>query len=140
MFILEFRSIDQEETIALWKECGLISPANNPAEDIRRKQEHSPGLFWVGKLENRVVATCMAGYDGHRGWIYYLAVTFGLRRQGLAKRIVSHAENALLSLGCPKINLMVRKSNGDVLDFYRKIGYQTDSVLVLSKRLFEDKV
>ena len=81
----------------------------------------------------------MAGYDGHRGWIYYLAVKPDMQNRGVASRIMRHAESALKHLGCPKIDLMVRDSDEGVISFYRKTGYKKDPVAVLSKRLIEDE-
>ena len=81
----------------------------------------------------------MAGYDGHRGWIYYLGVSPGLRRKGIAANMVKHAEQALMKLDCPKIDLMVRKSNAEAMGFYHNIGYGDELVVVLSKRLKEDE-
>jgi ribosomal protein S18 acetylase RimI-like enzyme len=117
----------------------LLVPSNNPKMDIERKLQQNPDLFFVGEVEGKIVSTCMSGYDGHRGWIYYLAVSPRLRRKGIAVRMVRHAERALKTLGCPKIDLMVRNSNEGVIAFYHKIGYNDDPVVVLSKRLKEDK-
>ena len=113
-------------------------PWNDPAADIARKCADSPELFFVGEVDGGLVASCMAGYDGHRGWIYYLAVSPAMQRRGLASKIVAHAEAALAAAGCPKIDLMVRDSNHSVQAFYHSIGYVTDPVTVLSKRLVED--
>jgi ribosomal protein S18 acetylase RimI-like enzyme len=130
---------DQAELLALWQQCGLIVPWNNPLSDIDRKLADSPGLFFVGKIGSRLVASCMAGYDGHRGWIYFLAVLPAEQRAGLAARMVAQAEASLAELGCPKIDLMVRDSNTEVLAFYQSVGYRLDPVRVLSKRLLEDE-
>jgi ribosomal protein S18 acetylase RimI-like enzyme len=98
-----------------------------------------PELFLVGEIDGKVVATCMAGYDGHRGWINYLAVSPERRRWGLARRIMAAAEEKLRRMGCPKINLQVRASNQEVIEFYRSIGYRIDDVLSMGKRLEEDE-
>lgn len=126
---------DERRVLDLWADCGLTVPWNDPGEDIRRKLAHSPELFFVAEREGRVVGTCMAGYDGHRGWVYYLGVEPGLQRRGIAARMMRHAEAALKAAGCPKIDLMVRESNGAAMDFYRRIGYRDDPVVVMSKRL-----
>jgi len=81
----------------------------------------------------------MAGYDGHRGWIYYLAVDPKHRKQGLGRQIMTAAEEKLLDIGCPKIDLMIRKNNLDVIKFYEKIGYGHDEVITMSRRLIADK-
>ena len=129
---------DQSAVIDLWAQCGLLVPWNNPRQDIARKLADSPELFFVGEIGSDLVAACMAGYDGHRGWIYYLGVRPDLQRRGIAARMVEHAEGRLRELGCPKINLMVRKRNDAVISFYKHIGYGDDPVSVLSKRLNDD--
>ena len=108
-----FRPDDAIEVIDLWRECGLIVPWNNPQTDIERKYTDSADLFFVGELENELVASCMAGYDGHRGWIYFLAVKKSRRRKKLASVLVKHVEAELIKLGCPKLELMVRKTNNE---------------------------
>ena len=133
-----YQPADQAGMIELWRQCGLIVPWNNPLADIERKTADSPGLFFSGKIGAQLVASCMAGYDGHRGWIYFLAVLPAWQRRGLARRLVEHAESRLRELGCPKIDLMVRDSNHAVLAFYESIGYRPDPVKVLSKRLRQD--
>ena len=137
--IRTYRDNDEAAVIELWQQCGLVVPWNNPHRDIARKCADSPQLFFVGVIADELVATCMAGYDGHRGWIYYLAVAEAQRRQGIAARMVRHAETELRRLGCPKLDLMVRNTNAGVISFYRSIGYGEDPVVVLSKRLIEDE-
>jgi len=139
LIIRNYLLADEGDVINLWRECGLLMPWNNPYEDIRRKHKNSAKLFFVGLLESELVTTCMAGYDGHRGWIYYLAVKKRYRQMGVAAKMMEHAESALLEAGCPKINLMVRKTNDEVMSFYQSIGYNQDPVVVLSKRLTEDE-
>lgn len=137
--IRTYQESDEEPIINLWFDCGLTVPWNNPKRDIERKMDENPSLFFVGEIDGSIVCSCMAGYDGHRGWIYYLAVRRDYQRQGIASKIVREAENRLLEMGCPKIDLMVRKSNKDAISFYHKIGYKDDPVVVLSKRLYEDE-
>ena len=137
--IRTYQKSDEEQIINLWLECGLIVPWNNPKRDIERKMDEDPSLFLVGEIDRSIVCSCMAGYDGHRGWIYYLAVRRDYQRQGIALKIVTEAENRLLEIGCPKIDLMVRKNNKDAISFYHKIGYKDDPVVVLSKRLYKDE-
>ena len=137
--IRNYHNSDEEPIIDLWFECGLAVPWNNPKQDIERKMDDDPDLFLVCEIKGRIVGSCMAGYDGHRGWIYYLAVKSEYQKQGIASRLVREAEHRLLKIGCPKIDLMVRKSNKDAISFYYKIGYKEDPVVVLSKRLYEDE-
>ncbi len=137
--IRTFRLDDAAQVIDLWRECGLVVPWNNPQTDIDRKSADSPQMFFVGELKNELVASCMAGYDGHRGWIYFLAVKSSQQRKGIASILVDHVEAELARLGCPKVELMVRKTNNRVISFYKSIGFDPDPVIVLSKRLIEDK-
>jgi ribosomal protein S18 acetylase RimI-like enzyme len=138
MKIRQYFPNDEKSVINLWKICNLTKPWNNPHQDINRKLKDSPELFLVGTIDGIIVASVMAGYDGHRGWIYYLAVDPEHRKQGLARQIMAAAEEKLLDIGCPKIDLMVRKDNLDVITFYEKIGYDHDEVVTMSKRLIED--
>ena len=122
----------------LWSKCGLAVPWNDPRKDIARKLCVSPELFLVGLAEGRVVATVMAGYEGHRGWFNYLGVDPAIRRQGLGRAIVVAAEHLLTEQGCPKINLQVRDFNQGAIGFYRSLGYEVDPVVSLGKRLITD--
>ena len=136
--IRSFQQSDAEHVVDLWKCCGLITETNDPRSDIRRKLRVNPEWFLVGLVDDRLVATCMAGYEGHRGWINYLAVAPGHRRRGYAGRLMEAAERRLKAAGCPKINLQVRETNVDVIQFYQSIGYVQDRVVSLGKRLIED--
>lgn len=136
--INEYNSDDETDLIGLWQECGLVVPWNNPRSDIARKMADSPELFFSGKIDGSLVASCMAGYDGHRGWIYFLAVAKSQQRNGLAAKLVAHVEAKLIDLGCPKLELMVRDTNREVIAFYEAIGFGLDPVRVLSKRLSDD--
>lgn len=137
--IRPYEPADEYQVIALWGACELVVPWNNPNRDIERKLRVDPDLFLVGELTGKVVATCMAGYEGHRGWVNYLAVSPGLRRQGIAALLMKAVETRLSRMGCPKINLQVRASNKEVIAFYRSIGYKIDEVLSMGKRLEEDR-
>ena len=124
--------------VSLWRACGLVVPWNDPAKDIRRKLRVQREMFLVGWRGSRLVATVMAGYEGHRGWINYLTVAPDYRRHGLGKRLMEEAEALLRGLGCAKINLQVRSSNAEVIEFYKRIGYSIDDVVSMGKRLEED--
>ena len=138
MAIRAYRDDDHAAVVELWFECGLVAPQNNPERDIERKLAHDPEGFLVGEHEGRVVATCMVGYDGHRGWINYLAVSPAQQGRGWARAIMEHAEEILSDAGCAKINLQVRASNRGVVTFYERIGFKVDDVLSLGKRLVLD--
>lgn len=133
-----YRPADQAAVIALWHACELTRPWNDPAKDIARKLRVQPELFLVGTLDDRVVATAMVGYEGHRGWINYLGVDPAHRRAGHARRLMDEAERRLLALGCPKINLQLRATNAEALGFYRALGYVEDQAIALGKRLIPD--
>lgn len=136
--IRPFQETDRQAVIDLWRACGLVVDWNDPNRDIDRKLAADPAGFLVGILEDRLVATCMAGYEGHRGWINYLAVSPDRRRGGLGRRIMMAAEARLREIGCPKINLQVRQTNTDTIRFYESIGYTVDPVVSLGKRLEKD--
>ena len=138
MDIRTFEIGDTEPVVRLWRECGLVAPQNDPYRDIGRKGAVQPELFLVGCREGRLIATVMAGYDGHRGWINYLAVSPAHRRRGLGRRMVAEAERRLRRLGCPKINLQVRRSNLEVIAFYRRLGFTEDDVVSMGRRLEAD--
>lgn len=133
--IRTFKTEDTEAVIALWQQCGLTTLQNNPQNDIDRKVAINDGLFLVGLINNEVAASVMGGYEGHRGWVNYLAVTPPWQKHGLGKILMKDLEVRLGKLGCPKINLQVRTKNQQVIAFYQALGYKTDSVISLGKRL-----
>jgi ribosomal protein S18 acetylase RimI-like enzyme len=137
--IRPFAIEDQTAVIDLWRRCGLVVPQNDPKKDIQRKLKVNPEWFLVGVWEGSIVASCMAGYEGHRGWINYLAVAPHRQRMGIARQIMAHAEGLLRHAGCPKINLQVRASNAQVIAFYQSIGFRQDDVLSFGKRLQVDQ-
>ena len=135
MIIRLYEPDDEEKLITLWNECNLVVPLNDPAKDIQLKFAQNDDLFFVGIINDKIAGSCMAGFDGHRGWIYYLAIKPEYQKKGYAAKLVQHAQKALAAMGCPKINLMVRKTNERVIRFYKTIGFNDDPVTVLSKRL-----
>ena len=138
MQIRAYRPDDEGAVIALWQACGLTRPWNDPKRDIERKLTVQPELFFVVDDDGVLVATAMVGYDGHRGWINYLAVADSHRRRGLGRLLVAEAERALAERGCPKINLQVRSTNTAVLAFYAGLGYAQDDVVSFGRRLIPD--
>jgi len=138
MKIRSFVEEDTDAVVALWSRCGLLRPWNDPRKDISRKLRMQRDLFLVGEQDGRVVAVAMAGYEGHRGWVNYLAVDPDLRRLGLGRLIMAEVERRLKELGCPKLNLQVRRGNAEAVAFYRSVGYSEDDVLGMGKRLIQD--
>ncbi|MCZ0867236.1 GNAT family acetyltransferase [Dasania sp. GY-19] len=138
MKIRAYNESDKEEVISLWSDCGLVAPQNDPAKDIERKLKVDPDLFLVGVNENGIVASVMGGYEGHRGWINYLAVKPSEQRKGYGQAVMQAVEALIKQKGCPKINLQVRTTNKAVIAFYSAIGYGNDNVVGLGKRLEYD--
>lgn len=138
MKIRPFEPRDEAAVTALWKECDLVRPWNDPHKDVARKLAVQPELFLVGVDGDAVMATVMAGYEGHRGWVNYLAVARAFRRRGFGRTLMQHVERLLLERGCPKLNLQVRASNPEVIAFYRRLGYVRDESVTLGKRLIKD--
>lgn len=139
MKIRPFKESDRQAVIQLWQDCDLTRPWNDPNTDISRKVAFQPELFLVAEDAGQVIASAMAGYDGHRGSVYYLAVSPRYQAKGIGKQLMSEIEDRLMKLGCPKLNIVVRSSNDKVLEFYRKLGYVTDDVVSLGKRLIADE-
>lgn len=138
MQIRPFGLADEAALVALWEACGLTRPWNDPHQDIARKLTVQPELFLVGVSDGAVMASVMAGYEGHRGWMNYLAVAPRFRGRGLGRLLVEHVERALLERGCPKVNLQVRATNPEAVAFYRRLGYVQDESISLGKRLIVD--
>jgi ribosomal protein S18 acetylase RimI-like enzyme len=136
--IRPFKPEDEPAVVALWKECELTRPWNDPHKDVARKLKVQPELFLVGTIDGVVIASVMAGYEGHRGWVNYLAVAKKFRGRGHARTLMRQVEAELLARGCPKLNLMVRSTNREALEFYRRIGYAQDEAVPLGKRLIPD--
>src|ERR1700722_665234 len=137
--IRPFQLADEDAVISLWRQCELVRPVNDPHKDIRRKLAVRPDLFLVGVLDGKIVACVMAGYDGHRGWLNYIAVAPEYQRRGYGRAIVDEAERLLRAEGCAKVNLQVRTTNQRVIEFYRRIGFVADDVLSMGKRLEHDE-
>jgi len=136
--IRRYRDADEAAVVRLWTECGLVRPWNDPHKDIQRKLTVQPELFLVGLVDGCLVATAMAGFDGHRGWVNYLAVAERYRRRGLGRALMNRIEELLKALGCPKLNMQIRSTNTAVLAFYERLGYARDQTVSLGKRLIPD--
>src|SRR5512136_2229827 len=130
-----YRSEFQVAVVDLWRKCGLVVPQNDPVVDIRKKVDYQPELFFVALLDGHVVGSVMAGYEGHRGWLNYVAVLREYQGQGYGRKLVEKSVAELKKLGCLKVNLEVRKSNSSVIDFYMHLGFRDNEVVGLGKRL-----
>ncbi|HEY4805975.1 MAG TPA: GNAT family acetyltransferase [Paraburkholderia sp.] len=147
--IRAFTEGDTEAVLALWQQAfpeynDASRPHRNPRLSIANKLGTQPELFFValrhdgdagGDDDGTLVGTAMAGYDGHRGWLYSVAVAPEVRRHGVGTRLVRHAESALAEMGCLKLNLQVLTDKAEVLAFYERLGYRADAVVSLGKRL-----
>ena len=136
--IRAFQPADTEPVIGLWKHCGLTRPWNDPRKDIERKLRVQPDLFLVAEADGQIVGSAMAGYDGHRGWVYYFGVESGARRHGIGRALMAEVERRVGELGCPKLNLQVRNGNDGATEFYRALGFAQDDVSSMGKRLVQD--
>lgn len=146
--IRAFERADTDAVVALWEDAGLTRPWNDPRADIERKLAVQPELFLVAEERTpdpshdhagaRIVGSVMAGYDGHRGWLYYLASASDRRGAGIGRALVAEAERLLHAMGCPKVQLMVRVGNEQVLGFYDALGYERFEVGNTGKRLIHD--
>ncbi len=134
--IRSYQSKDHDGVVRLWAAVFPNEPAHNKAEDvIARKLQVQAELFYVAILNERVVGTVLAGFDGVRGWVHKLAVSADCRRSGIASILMKQAEHGLSELGCTKLNLQVRASNTDVLKVYEALGYAVEDITSLGKHL-----
>lgn len=140
---MKIRPVDASDTdaiVALWRD---VFPEYNeptkahrdPRTNIARKLAFGDGLFWLLEVDGRVLGTAMAGYDGHRGWIYSIGVAPSQRRHGYGKALLAHALDALRARGCPKVNLQVLRGNDAGMKFWRAAGFAGDDVDCLGLRL-----
>lgn len=134
-----YRKGDEEALVALWQRCGLTRPWNDPWRDIDRKMAWDGERLVVADRGGVLVGSVMVGYDGHRGWLYYLAVHPDWQGAGLGRRLVDDALELLRALGCAKVNLQVRRSNLEAIGFYERVGFLEDDVVSFGKRLVRDE-
>jgi ribosomal protein S18 acetylase RimI-like enzyme len=139
LLIRPFKEGDEDALVSLWNMCKLTVPWNNPYKDIARKLKVQAELFLVGYLEDKLIVSVMAGYDGHRGWINYFAVHPDFQAKGYGKQLMDNVENGLRELGCPKINLQIREGNDKVLSYYQKLGFVEEKRINMGKRLEDDQ-
>jgi ribosomal protein S18 acetylase RimI-like enzyme len=135
MKIRTFQETDTAAVSALWREIFPDDPPHNAPEIvIKQKLQCQPELFFVGERDGKIIGTVLSGYDGHRGWLYSVAVSPKLKRQGLGTELIKHAEKALNAIGCTKINLQVRSTNAAVVAFYEGLGYEVEERISMGKR------
>jgi ribosomal protein S18 acetylase RimI-like enzyme len=137
--IRPFRPDDQYDVIQFWNKVFPDTPSHNdPLKDIQTKLKIQSDLFLVAELNQQLVGTVMAGFDGHRGWVYYLAVDPDHRRKGIGTAIMEKAEELLAQMGCSKLNLQIRADNSAVQAFYEKLGYGVEDRISMGKRFYSD--
>jgi ribosomal protein S18 acetylase RimI-like enzyme len=136
MHIRSYESTDLDEVTALWRTVFPDTPAHNdPFTDIQSKMRIQPDLFFVAAEDGKIVGTAMSGYDGHRGWVYYVAVHPDYRRRGIGSALMRMVESTLMEIGCPKLNLQIRAENEPVKAFYEALGYTVEDRISMGKRL-----
>jgi hypothetical protein len=134
--IRSYQAGDHDSVVALWHAVFPDAPPrNDPVLDIRRKVGVQPDLFLVAIDQRSLVGTCMAGFDGHRGWVHLVAVAPNARRRGIGSALMRRAETLLLKHGCPKLNLQVRVSSPEVVRFYERLGFQVEERISMGKVL-----
>ncbi|HWL45862.1 MAG TPA: GNAT family acetyltransferase [Ilumatobacter sp.] len=133
--VRETSATDRETAIELWAAAGLSRPWNDPGDDFDRALAGPTSAVLGAFAGDALVGTVMVGHDGHRGWVYYLAVDPAVRRGGVGRRLMAAAERWLQARGVPKLNLMVRHDNAAAVAFYERLGYADGQVTVLGKFL-----
>ncbi len=140
MIILPYNNqAHREKVTSLWNEVfDYTSPQSKPHVIIDKKSDFEDGLFFVAVDDAEVIGTILAGYDGHRGWLYSLCVAKKYQRKGIGSDLVKYAEAALIKLGCVKINLQIVSLNAEVVNFYKKHGYQAEPRISMGKLITEN--
>jgi ribosomal protein S18 acetylase RimI-like enzyme len=138
MIFREYTERDLEAVVALWDACGLTRPWNPPRRDIALLQESGHGALLLAEEAGAIVGSVMVGHDGHRGWLYYLAVLPERQRGGLGKALVAEAETWLEARGVRKVQLMIRPDNTGVIRFYEAIGYEEQPIKLMTRWLKKD--
>ncbi|MCH7881796.1 MAG: GNAT family acetyltransferase [Proteobacteria bacterium] len=126
MKIRKFEKNDKDALIALWQAVFPDDPPHNEPSQVIESKLAVDDLIFVAEAGGKIVGACMAGYDGHRGWLYALAVSPDKRRKGTGKALVNFAMQALKELGCVKVNLQIRSTNTEVAEFYQSLGFSTE--------------
>jgi ribosomal protein S18 acetylase RimI-like enzyme len=131
--IADIADADVSDVVALWQRCGLTRPWNDPASDIALARRNPNSTVLVGRTDGAIVATAMVGHDGHRGWVYYVAVDPDCRIKGFGRAMMDAAEAWLRAAGVPKLQLLVRRENAKAGAFYQSIGYEEADIIVFAK-------
>tara|TARA_R110000824_G_scaffold209_15_gene1089 strand:- start:12940 stop:13371 length:432 start_codon:yes stop_codon:yes gene_type:complete len=126
---------DMDDVIALWEACDLTRPWNDPVADYRLALANDTSAILLAHRQGALVASIMAGFDGHRGWVYYLAVAPDCQKRGLGKKMMEAAEKWLRECDAPKIQLMVRDDNEAAIGFYKALGYELQPVVTIGRKL-----
>ena len=136
MDVRNYEGRDRDAVIALWRDCGLVVPGkNDPEADIDFAVASNDATILIGTVDGAIAATAMVGHDGHRGWLYYVAVAPARQKSGLGRRMVEAGEAWLRQRGAPKAQLMIRETNTQVEAFYARLGYATIPRIVMQKVL-----
>ena len=131
--VAKIADADVADVVALWQRCGLTRPWNDPASDIALARRNPNSTVLVGRTAGAIVATAMVGHDGHRGWVYYVAVDPDCRIKGFGRAVMDAAEAWLRAAGVPKLQLLVRRENAKAGAFYQSIGYEEADTIVFAK-------
>ena len=134
LIIGDLRKDEIDDAVELWRAVGLTRPWNDPHADARLAMAGTTSTILAGRLDGRLVATVMAGADGHSGWVYYLGVEPDCRGRRYGEAMMRAAEQWIIARGMPKLQLMVRHDNTGAIGFYESIGYKPEEVAVLSRR------
>ena len=126
---------DVADVVALWQACGLTRPWNDPSADIALARRGPNSALLVGRDDGAIVATAMVGHDGHRGWVYYVAVDPNSQGKGLGRTMMASVEDWLRAAGVPKLQLLVRRENAKANGFYQSLGYEESTSVMLAKWL-----
>jgi ribosomal protein S18 acetylase RimI-like enzyme len=133
--IVKYNQDYQKALVELWKKCNLIVSQNDPVEDIQKKLEFQPDMFLIALLDGKLIGSVMVGYEGHRGWLNYLAVLPDCQNRGYGRKLVEKAIMELEKLGCLKLNVQIRESNISAVRFYERLGFRDDRVISFGLRL-----
>jgi ribosomal protein S18 acetylase RimI-like enzyme len=133
--IREFVDEDYDAVVGVWRAAGLTIKPSDTLPELRKVIDRNPGLFLVAEADGTVAGAGIGAWDGRRGWIYHLAVHPDRQGRGIGRMLMDELERRLLATGATKLNLLVEQGNAAVADFYRKLGYATDELLFMTKRL-----